>query len=1207
MILFSMTKVWGADITIDGATYTVTNPYIVNASSSDNYIFTNGGYMKITTDKVTLNGDFSGSGNLIVSHDTSRIQVHMQGSMSDFSGTVLAEGAAWFGFNGNNFGSENVVWTANSTETDATGLLPHNITTTTFENPIQLGRLEGDGALRPMGGTLSGGTYYVQVGHLLTNATDTSTFAGNLKSGGTDAMSIEKVGAGTWILTGTNSYHGAMVISEGTLQLGNGGTTGSLSSGCAVTVNSGTVFAYNRSDTETIYPQSSVTVKGGTIRNMGSSSLNFRNATFDGGGTIDFAGTAPGAMTFTNLTLNGEGRLTIDTTSAKDGNSVNLAGTLQTDGSANQEIYLTGNRAKQLHISCDLSEFTGTLTAGSAKDSSAGTWIVMNAARDASQTTFNLIPGQNIDAGLLLNYTPAADGSSVLQLGALSGNGIIRLNNYDATAYVYKIQIGGNNQDAVFSGGIQRYQNDDYAIEKVGTGTWTITSDGYYYNANAQGYKNNYTGDTTITAGTLRLGDYNPATGEGGLTGQLGPNTANTTQTKIVIGSAGTLSVARNTDGGGEITIRNDVESNGGIIEVISPTSVCVALRGSVTGSFTKTGTGVLAIGTDNGDALTKITIQEGTLRNWGASRLGNGATAIDLAGGTFNAVSTDQTYANKFTLIDGTSSTISNDAGINITISSAISGTGNLTKAGAGTLYLTGGNNFSGRLTVAAGTVQVGNNTNSYIDNNAPVTVQSGAAFGYNQLYDAAAVEPTNVFTVNNGTLFNAGDRAIHFRNVAFTGGTLRNTGTGLLTASSTSLSGTINFEGTVDNDIVLNIDTSTAAQSVTGLVSVNDVDSIINFTSSTRSNFLKINGPTDTFRGTINVSGDCWIAFNSGTALGSEYAVWNTAMTLNSGLLLENNGLVGKTVKLGDLTGNGWVRPGNTDDNSTVTLEVGHLGNDSIFSGCLRYGSDPNTQRLMDVVKVGTGTWTLASEGQVTGVTYGNTSNMTVREGTLILNRTSGQASAANMTIEPDGTLRVASNGQTISGALKMTGGNLEMTQNVSLNKDVTIAGATGVLSQMDGNLVGNINVQSGGLSPGSSQNPIGTLTVVGNLTLQDTDMLKFDIASASLYDRLVVDGALILEEGQKITLDVAPDLNDSIFSMEILVAEEVQIGDLTFDVSEVDWNQILDAIPSYMFVTTNALGGVVLTNQVPEPHTLALMLLGLLFLVKVRRRKA
>ena len=73
----------------------------------------------------------------------------------------------------------------------------------------------------------------------------TVIFASALTSSG---GSLTKLGFGTLILTGNNSYD-ATTITTGTLQIGNGGTSGSLGSG-AVTDNDTLVF--NRSDSITV-------------------------------------------------------------------------------------------------------------------------------------------------------------------------------------------------------------------------------------------------------------------------------------------------------------------------------------------------------------------------------------------------------------------------------------------------------------------------------------------------------------------------------------------------------------------------------------------------------------------------------------------------------------------------------------------------------------------------------------------------------------------------------------------------------------------------------------------------------------------------------------------------------------------------------------------------------------------------------------------
>jgi autotransporter-associated beta strand protein len=90
-------------------------------------------------------------------------------------------------------------------------------------------------------------------GTLAFDRSDTMTFGGVVSGTGSLAQS----GAGTTILAGANTYSGGTTISAGTLQIGNGGTTGSILGN----VLDNSALAFDRSDNLTF---------GGVISGAGS-------------------------------------------------------------------------------------------------------------------------------------------------------------------------------------------------------------------------------------------------------------------------------------------------------------------------------------------------------------------------------------------------------------------------------------------------------------------------------------------------------------------------------------------------------------------------------------------------------------------------------------------------------------------------------------------------------------------------------------------------------------------------------------------------------------------------------------------------------------------------------------------------------------------------------------------------------------------------
>jgi autotransporter-associated beta strand protein len=114
-------------------------------------------------------------------------------------------------------------------------------------------------------------------GTLRFNRSDIITFAGLISGSG----NLNQIGSGTTILTADNTYTGGTVISAGTLQLGNGGTTGAIVG--SVTDNGSLVFDRSNSITfngkisgsgNVIQSGSGTTIIGGTNTYSGGTIIN---------------------------------------------------------------------------------------------------------------------------------------------------------------------------------------------------------------------------------------------------------------------------------------------------------------------------------------------------------------------------------------------------------------------------------------------------------------------------------------------------------------------------------------------------------------------------------------------------------------------------------------------------------------------------------------------------------------------------------------------------------------------------------------------------------------------------------------------------------------------------------------------------------------------------------------------------------------------
>ena len=193
----------------------------------------------------------------------------------------------------------------------------------------------------------------------------------------------------------------------------------------------------------------------------------------------------------------------------------------------------------------------------------------------------------------------------------------------------------------------------------LGTGNLVKTGSGSLVLA----ANNTFSGGTTISAGTLQIGN-------GGATGSIaGDVTDNAT-------------VAFN---------RSDAVTFGG------------AISGS--GGLTQGGSGILVL--TGGNTYTGgTTLAAGTLSIGTDSNIGGAGSAINFHGGILQVTGTAITNLDSHTINWGSfnGGIDVNNAGNTFTISEAISGSGRLTKAGPGTLVVSGSNSYSGGTTLAAG-----------------------------------------------------------------------------------------------------------------------------------------------------------------------------------------------------------------------------------------------------------------------------------------------------------------------------------------------------------------------------------------------------------------------------------------------------------------------------------------------------------------------
>jgi autotransporter-associated beta strand protein len=670
-------------------------------------------------------------------------------------------------------------------------------------------------------------------------ANNSATFSGVFSGGG----SLIKAGDGTLILGGANTYSGGTILNAGTLSITSNGNLGTGS----VQLNNGSTLLTNGSFNFTHgfvlgAPTGPVQADGLPVSGI----INVQSGTLtettlgitDGGaggrlmkigpGTLDLqvGGPAVGGNTaFTGGIYLHEGTLKISTIFAGGTNAVltiDNAATLIVNASSggvrsvgqfklgNGGAFVgetSGNTSFGNGVISNISgQFGGLTFIGPGKNGLGGNNTFVGAIAIGNPAT-PLVPvilsiSRDVNLGAAGNQLSIGNGSTLMiedgidatqpvgsaafaatfstgrQINLTGSTAIIDVENTgDAVNYNPAFNPGGLNTLAAHTNvlTIDGLVTGSGQLIKAGPGTLVLTNTG-----------NNYTGGTTINAGTLSITDGS----------EIGAASSGITINPTgIFQLTGTFTSARVVTLGG-----TGGPSSGGTFEITGTNNATRLGLITGSGSLTKTGTGTLSLFGAN-DYSGGTYINAGTVAINNSNSLGATSGNAVLGNATLQVVSDVTSGRN---LVVGTSSsTIQVDSGATFSLSGNLSGSGSLTKNGTGTLTLTGTNTFTGNTTVNYGTLIAAGSSGGALATTAAITVNDSGTLllgASNQISDTAPI------TLNGGTIAKGN----------FSEGSTSTAGAGALTLNAsgshldfgTGTAGTLTFASFTPGAFTLTID---------------------------------------------------------------------------------------------------------------------------------------------------------------------------------------------------------------------------------------------------------------------------------------------------------------------------------------------------------------------------------------------------------------
>ena len=857
--------------------------------------------------------------------------------------------------------------------------------------------------------TITGGTLKGANGKDLVviqnNTSNGLTIASIIADNGT-ATGLTKSGPGLLTLSGNNTFTGSINVNAGTLALS--GNNATLTA--PITVNNGTLTLSGTTSTTTFSGNNgTLNITGGvTTTSTGFYGANTPNGVFTlnmTGGTLNLSG---GAYTaFANGGVGATGTVNITNATINDSNSggcdmTNNAGSVATVNINNGGmLFVTGangiNTSRTGGTDYIYLNSGGTLQATKV----TGSYFYFNGG------TFKPTANTTAFSGLTAAYVQG-------------GGAILDSNGYSYT-FAQALLTG------VASG-------TDGGLTKNGLGTVTVSG------------ANTYNGPTTVNTGTLDFAS--PASFYNSTSGSWTP-------ANVTVASGATLAVqvgASNFTSANVDTLRTNLgssTSNTGL-----KPGAALGLD-TTPGSFTYSsamadisGGNILNLNKLGGNTLTlqgantytgTTTLTSGILQADGATALGNGGN-ITFAGGTLQY--TPNSSPNWGTRIKNSSSAITLDTNsLSVTLNGAIdvSNSGGLTKAGAGTLILTGANTYTGTTTLTVGNLNLGVAQGS---TSGPLGGGSGSLPTGSIAFNGGTLQYSPLNTTDYSSKFTAtGNNAYRIdtngQNVSFASGmglygtsgltklglgTLTLSGSSVYTGTTTVSAGVLALDfsnlGTPTNLIGSALTIGGGAMTITaktGAVTTNQTFSVAVSTGGASLLVDPNNGTATTVTlGTLPTL-TSWVA---GTNL-----VLGKAVTTNTGAIAittttnnDGTGIYGGHIVFANGTADTGYDWATTSAGTPYTLSA-YGGYATLPSGNFTGGTDTNNSRMNNSVTLNAANWTTNTLKMETGVTLAN--------------------GGFNTVLTAGGLLSTGVAASTISGTGTLTAGNTNGSYDLTVNQ--------------------------------------------------------------------------------------------------------------------------------------------------------------------------